>query len=103
MDTINKDKSNLLYAFHKTSKLAVQKQNQTLFANQRKKENIMFIGEKKIDRPFRWGIVGAAALPALVQASSGRYARQHLVRTQGCSVRPGLRPLRRLRQEPEHG
>ena len=58
MDTINKDKSNLLYAFHKTSKLAVQKQNQTLFANQRKKENIMFIGEKKIARPFRWGIVG---------------------------------------------
>ena len=54
MDTINKDESNLLYAFHKTSKLAVQKQNQTLFANQRKKENIMFIGEKKIARPFRW-------------------------------------------------
>ena len=28
------------------------------FTNQRKKENIMFIGEKKIARPFRWGIVG---------------------------------------------
>lgn len=36
MDTINKDKSNLLYAFHKTSKLAVQKQNQTLFYKSKK-------------------------------------------------------------------
>ena len=25
----------------------------------------MFIGEKKIDRPFRWGIVGGVAAPAL--------------------------------------